>query len=88
MNFKQKLKNILKDEKFIERSGTYGHDFLKKLFLENVSDNLDILIQETFTRLIEQETWSFVNFLRTIYEDNESLFNYEDKEKIRAYIKN
>lgn len=87
MNFHEKLQDILENERFIEREG-YHHDLLKKLFLENVSDNLDVLIQETSSRLTEQETWSFVNFLRTIYEDNESVFDYEDKEKIRAYVKN
>lgn len=87
MNFKEKLQDILKEEKFIERSGTYGHDFLKKLFLESVSDNLDVLIKETSHRLSEQEMWSFVNFLRIIYEDNESIFDNEDKEKIQTYVK-
>ena len=81
MNFHEKLQDILENERFIEREG-YHHDLLKKLFLGNISDNLDVLIRETFTRLTEQEIWSFVNFLRIIYENNESLFSTEDMRKI------
>lgn len=87
MNFEQKLTSLLKDEKFIEHSGTYGHDFLKKLFLENISNNLEIFIREIAIKLHEQETWSFINFLRTVYEDNQSEFSLEDKEKIWIFIK-
>lgn len=87
MTFQQKLTSILENEKFIEYSGTYSHDFLKKLFLQNISGNIDIFIQETYARFSEQEIWSFVNFLSSVYEDKKWDFNKKDKEKLTEYTK-
>lgn len=87
MNFKQKLTSLLENERFIEYSGTYSHDFLKNLFLEDISKNLEILIEEIATKLNEQEIWSFVSFLSSVYEDKKSEFSIEDTEKIKVFTK-
>lgn len=87
MNFKEKLESILENEKFIEYSGTYSHDFLKKLFLQNISENVEIFINDTKGRLSEQEIWSFVNFLSSVFEDKKWEFRNEDIKKLYEYTK-
>lgn len=88
MNFKEKLDDLLKRDRFIEDEWHYTLIQLSKMFFEgNRIENLDALLTWIDRNMGNDWIWSFIRFLDVIVSKNEDIRSWEEeRRKIEIWL--